>query len=214
MQQTEFKEFCELLDHISEQYGKPLSAGAKMLYWQGLIEFDLSSVKEALGRHLRNPDNGMFMPKIADVVRMLQGTSQDSALIAWAKVDKAVRHVGTGQSVVFDDPIIHRVLQEMGGWLSLGVKTNDEWPFVAKEFENRYRGYKMRNEKFEYVPKMIGLYDHHNTGNGFKENVPILIGNPEKANQVMLGGTNKPLIGFTPLSDYSNVLQLKNSHTN
>ena len=209
MQQTEFKEFCELLDHISEQYGKPLSSGAKMLYWQGLIEFDLSAVKEALGRHLRNPDNGMFMPKIADVVRMLQGTSQDSALIAWAKVDKAVRSVGTGQSVVFDDPIIHRVLQEMGGWLSLCVKTNDEWPFVAKEFENRYRGYKMRNEKFEYVTKMIGLYDHHNSGNGFKENTPILIGSPEKANQVMLGGTNKPLIGFTPLSDYSNVLKLK-----
>lgn len=210
MKQQEFDEFCELLDHISEQYGKPLSVGAKMLYWQGLIEFDLSAVKEALGRHLRNPDNGMFMPKIADVVRMLQGTSQDSALIAWAKVDKAVRQVGTGQSVVFDDAIIHRVLQEMGGWLSLGSKTNDEWPFVAKEFENRYRGYKMRNEKFEYVTKMVGLYDHHNTGNGFNENEPILIGNPEKANQVMLGGTNKPLIGFTPLAEYSKVLLLKN----
>lgn len=208
MQQSEFKEFCQLLDHISEQW-KPLSAGLKMLYWQGLIEYDLSAIKESLGRHLKNPDNGQFMPKIADVVRMLQGTSQDSALIAWAKVDKAVRSVGTGQSVVFDDALIHRVLQEMGGWLSLGTKQNDEWPFVAKEFENRYRGYKQRNEKFEYTAKMLGLYDHQNASHGFKESTPILIGNPEKANNVLMHGTNKQLIGFTPLAEYSNVLQLK-----
>ena len=210
MKQQEFKEFCELLDHVSEQYGKPLSVGAKMLYWQGLIEFDLSAVKDALGRHLRNPDNGMFMPKIADVVRMLQGTSQDSALIAWAKVDQAVKQVGTGQSVVFDDPIIHRVLQEMGGWLSLGTKQNNEWPFVSKEFENRYRGYKMRNEKIEYATIMIGLYDAQNITKGFKKTPPILIGNAEKATKVMLNGTDQPLIGFSPLSEYTKILTTKN----
>lgn len=204
----EFDEFCEVLDHVSEQYGKQLSAGVKMLYWQGLEEFDLSAVRQALGRHLKNPDNGMFMPKIADVVRMMQGTTQDSALIAWAKVDKAVRQVGTGASVVFDDAIIHRVLQEMGGWLSLGSKSEDEWPFVAKEFENRYRGYKMRNEAFEYNKVMIGLYEAQNNTQGYKTDAPVLIGNAEKAKQVMLGGTTKPLIGFTPLVQSTSMLEI------
>ena len=187
----EFDEFCEVLDHVSEQYGKQLSAGVKMLYWQGLEEFDLSAVRQALSRHLKNPDNGMFMPKIADVVRMMQGTTQDSALIAWAKVDKAVRQVGTGSSVVFDDAIIHRVLQEMGGWLSLGNKSEDEWPFVAKEFENRYRGYKGRNEVGEYHKVLIGHYDAFNVPRGFKQSNPVLIGNKEQAKQVLLGGSDK-----------------------
>lgn len=209
--QHEFDDFCETLDHVSEQYGKQLSAGAKMLYWQGLEEFDLFAIRQALGRHLKNPDNGMFMPKIADVVRMLQGTTQDSALIAWAKVDKAVRQVGTGQSVVFDDAIIHRVLQEMGGWLSLGSKSEGDWPFVAKEFENRYRGYKMRNDQFEYNTVMIGLYEAQNATQGFKSSKPILIGNAEKAKKVLLGGTDKPLIGFTPLVKSTNVLQMTTS---
>lgn len=211
MKQSEFEEFCKYLDEVSEQYVKTISVGLKMLYWQGLVEFDLVAIHEALGRHLRNPDTGQFMPKIADVVRMLEGTSQDSALIAWAKVDKAVRQVGTCQSVVFDDAIIHRVLQEMGGWMSFGSKNNDDWPFVAKEFENRYRGYKSSNKKFDYIKIMIGLYDHHNTSIGFKESKPILIGNPEKANKIMIGGNDKPLIGFTPLAEFSNFLQLKNS---
>lgn len=211
MKQSEFDDFCELLDHVSEQYNKPLSVGVKILYWQGLKEYDLAAIKQAIGRHLQNPDTGMFMPKIADVVRMMQGTTQDSALIAWAKVDKTVRQVGTGQSVVFDDPIIHRVLQDMGGWLGLGRRSEDEWPFVAKEFENRYRGYRMRNDDFEYPKILIGLYEAQNNTQGFKSARPILVGNSEKAKQVMLGGVDKPLIGFTPLVQSTNVLEMKSS---
>lgn len=207
MKQSEFDEFCEMLDHVSEQYNKTLSEGVKILYWQGLEEYDLSAVRQALGKHLKNPDNGQFMPKIADVVRMMQGTTQDSALIAWAKVDKAVRQIGTGTSVVFDDPIIHKVLQDMGGWLSFGSKSEDEWPFVAKDFENRYRGYKLRNEQTEYPKVLIGLYEAQNSTQGFKSDPPILVGDTDKAKQVMLGGTTKPLIGFTPLQP-SNVVAI------
>ena len=51
----------------------------------------------------------------ADILRMMQGTSLDSALSAWAKVDKAVRRVGTYETIVFDDEIIHRVIHDMSG---------------------------------------------------------------------------------------------------
>ncbi len=196
MIEKDFDSFCELLGVVSEQYGKPISEGAKILYWQGLIDFELSAVQQALYRHIRNPDNGMFMPKIADIVRMLQGSTQDSALAAWAKVDQAVRKVGTQVSVAFDDPLIHKVLQDMGGWLALGQKSEDDWPFVAKEFENRYRGFKSRGEKPEYPKKLIGLYDATNLHQGFKETEPVLIGNKESAQQVLLGGSDKPLIEF------------------
>lgn len=200
MKQEHFDDFCELLGVVSEQYGKPISEGAKILYWQGLIDFEFSAVQQALYRHVRNPDNGMFMPKIADIVKMLQGSTQDSALNAWAKVDKAVRQIGTGSTVVFDDPIIHRVLQDMGGWLSLGHRSEDEWPFVAKEFENRYRGFKARGEKPEYPKTLIGIYDAHNLPNGFKPTKPILIGNKSLAEQVMLDGTEKPSLEFNTVA--------------
>lgn len=196
MKQEHFDDFCELLGVVSEQYGKPISEGAKILYWQGLIDFEFPAVQQALYRHIRNPDNGMFMPKIADIVKMLQGSTQDSALNAWAKVDKAVRQIGTQMSVAFDDPLIHRVIQDMGGWLGLGQRQESDWPFVAKEFENRYRGFKARNESVEYPKMLIGLYDASNLPNGFKESKPVLIGNKEAAERVYLGGSNKPLIEF------------------
>ena len=200
MQQTEFKEFCQLLDDISEQY-KPLSEGAKVLYWQGLVNYDLSAIKLALFRHLRNPDVGQFMPKISDVVRMLQGSTLDSALAAWAKVDQAVRHVGTYDSVVFDDAIIHKVLQDMGGWIGLSQKTDSDWPFVAKEFENRYRGFKARGEALVYPRVLIGAYEASNGHKGHKAAPPILIGNKAAAELVHKGGSNKPALQFTQANE-------------
>lgn len=196
MQQSEFIEFCELLDAVSEQY-KPISDGAKALYWQGLVDYDLSAIKQALYRHIRNPDNGQFMPKIADVVRMLQGSTQDSALSAWAKVNQAVRRVGTYNSVVFDDPLIHKVLQEMGGWMGLGQKSEDEWPFVAKEFENRYRGFKARNEIGIYPRVLIGVFEASNGNQGFKSQPPMLIGNKEAALLVAKCGSDRLALQFT-----------------
>lgn len=190
MQQNDFDDFVDIIQAVSEQYGKRLSDSVIALYWQGLQDFDLVAVRDALGRHLRNTDTGQFMPKIADIIRMLQGSSLDSALSAWAKVDRAVRQVGPYETVVFDDPIIHRVLHDMGGWIGLGQKTEDEWPFVAKEFENRYRGFKARNERVEYPATLIGIAEAHNLKEGREIASPMLIGATSKANQVMRCGND------------------------
>jgi len=189
MKQEHFDEFCELLDTVAEQYGKNMTPSLKMLYWQGLHDVEFKAVREALFRHIRNTDkDGDFMPKISNIKKMIEGSTQDTAMTAWAKVDRALRQVGTYQSVVFDDPLIHKVLQDMGGWIPLGMKTEDEWPFVAKEFENRYRGFKSRSEIPDYPSHLIGLAEGHNTKEGFKSGSPSLIGNVEKAKQVMNKG--------------------------
>lgn len=201
MNQHDFIPFCDHLDLVAEQYSKTLSEGLKMLYFQGLQHYDFEAVKQAMTRHLQNPDSGMFMPKIADFVKMMQGNTQDSALIAWAKVDRAVRRVGTWSSVVFDDEIIHAVLQDMGGWLALGSKTEEEWPFIAKQFENRYRGYKQRNERVEHLPVLIGRAEAENGFNGFKSQKPILIGNETKAIAVYKSGNNSEKLAFKSLSE-------------
>jgi hypothetical protein len=200
--------FAEMMTSLGEYYGKTVSPSLISMYWQGLEKYDLAALREAFNRHVNNPDTGQFMPKIADVSRMLGGTSNDRALGAWAKVDKAVRHVGTYRSVAFDDPIIHRVIVEMGGWIALGTKTDDEWPFIAKEFENRYRGYAMRGERPEYQPVLLGISDAHNAKEGFKKEEPMLIGDATKAQEVMKLGVDRPMIGFTQANSKAAVLHL------
>jgi len=202
MQLEELESFTEIMQAVSEQYGKTMTDNLLSLYWQGLQDFDLPAVRDALGRHLRNTDTGQFMPKIADIIRMLKGTSQDAAFSAWSKVDKAVRQIGPYESVVFDDPLIHRVLHDMGGWMGLCEKTDDDWPFVAKEFETRYRGFKSRNERIEYPAKMIGVFEAHNAKEGHKVAPPMLIGDKAKAESVLaIGTTGSKMLGMARMDE-------------
>lgn len=210
MKHEDKTQFATLMGALSEYYNRDISDALIGMYWQGLEHYDIGAVRESLNRHMQNPESGQFFPKIADISKMLGGTTSDKALNAWAKVDKAIRYVGPYQSVAFDDPLIHRVLQDMGGWIGLGQKTDEDWPFIAREFENRYRGYAMRNEKPDYSPTLIGLAEAHNAKEGFAIEPPMLIGNAEQAKRVMQSGSNKPAIGFTPASklDRSTSLRL------
>lgn len=188
MKLSDMDEFGQMLVTVADLYGKTLSEFAISLYFNALREFDLAAVRQAFDRYVRNPDNGQFMPKPADLIRMLQGSSVDSSMVAWSKVDKAVRQVGTYASVAFDDPLIHRVIDDMGGWIKMGQQTENDWPFVAKEFETRYKGFANRNERPEYPPVMSGVIALENGARGVPESEVRLIGDAMKAMQVMKGG--------------------------
>lgn len=200
MTEADKKQLFTLVSSVYAFYGKDTSAFALGVWWEAMKPFDFAAVADALNRHCVNPDSGQFMPKPADVVKLLRGSSQDGAMVAWSKVDKAVRQVGTYASVAFDDPIIHRVIHDMGGWVALGSKTEHEWPFVAKEFENRYRGYRTRNETLDYPKTLIGIAEAQNNQAGQKSQPPVLIGDSSRAKQVLLAGSDRPLVGFERMS--------------
>ncbi|NYT25371.1 hypothetical protein H0A73_17360 [Alcaligenaceae bacterium] len=188
--------FFGLVADVYAFYGREFSDFAGTVWWAAMRSFDLVAVNDAFGRHCVNPDAGQYLPKPADIVRMLQGSTQDAAMVAWSKVDRAVRSVGAYQTVAFDDPIIHRALEDMGGWITLGQKSEKEWPFVAKEFENRYRGYRSRSEVPAYPSSLPGIAQAQNAMNGHGQPEPVLIGNAEVARRVLLGGSDKPAISF------------------
>jgi hypothetical protein len=193
MTKDDAKQFSALIGNVYSFYRQDASQFAVGVWWEAMKNYDFAAVSEALSKHCVNPDTGQFMPKPADVVRMLQGSTKDTALQAWTKVDKAIRSVGTYATVCFDDPLIHRVISDMGGWISFGSKDEEDWVFVGKEFENRYRGYASRNEKPEYPPVLTGMSDSHNHKMGFNSQEPRLIGDPEKARLVYKSGSSMVL---------------------
>ncbi|MGN6085817.1 DUF6475 domain-containing protein [Trinickia sp.] len=192
-------EFFALIADVYAFYKSDFSEFAGRVWWEAMLPYDFAAVADALNRHCVNPDSGQYLPKPADVVRMLAGSTQDAALVAWSKVDRAVREVGTYRSVVFDDPVIHRVVTDMGGWVPLGAKDENEWPFVRNEFVNRYRGYRMRSETPDYLPVLIGIAEAANSKEGFGCAAPMLIGDATTARAVLAGGSNKPLLGVTSM---------------
>lgn len=200
MQQSDYDSFVQLVNGMAELYGKSMSPVALALWWNALQPYDLSAVRQGLSRHMQNPDTGQFIPKPADVIKFIGGTTQDGALLAWAKVDRALRSVGTYRSVAFDDPIIHAVIMDMGGWVGLGSKDEREWPFVAKEFENRYRGYRQRDLP-SFSRWLVGIAESSNSQQGMSIEPPTLIGDVAKARLIMQSGSSTPSIGFTQASE-------------
>ena len=75
------------------------------IWWQALKHCEFGEVKAALNAHVVNPDKGQFMPKPADVMEFLQGSSESQALKAWSVVAKTMREVGAYSSVQFADPL-------------------------------------------------------------------------------------------------------------
>lgn len=173
--------FARCLLGAGELYGKPVSKQAAELWWHVLKGYDIAAVESAFAIHMADPDSGQFMPKPADIVRRMSGTTQDSALRAWAEVDNAVRRIGPYQSVAFGDATTMRVLQDMGGWLELCQKDDNDWPFVAKEFENRYRGYRQRGEEPKAPDHLAGLSEADAVRLGRPAKPPVRIGHVERA---------------------------------
>jgi hypothetical protein len=187
----EKKRFLELLTGISDYYGKPLSKTTLALYWQGLRAFDFEAVERALWQHTQSPDEcGRWMPTISDLTKMMHGRTADQASLAWSKVNLAVRQVGVYVDAVFDDPLIHRVLADMGGWASLATKEEKEWPFIAKEFENRYRGYKMSDQRPDYPRVLTGMANAQNSAAGMDRQGARLIGDRTLCIAVARGEAN------------------------
>lgn len=184
--------FAVLMEAIYGFYRQDLSDTTLAIWWASMRQFDLDAVREALNRHVMNPDTGQWLPKPADVVKMLGGTTLDAALMAWTKVDAAIRGVGSYMSVVFDDALIHVVIEEMGGWVILCQTKEKDYPFRANEFQNRYRAYRSRGELPTYPSRLIGLTEGTN-GDRFKHvqgdtEYLRFIGEPAAAQLVLKGG--------------------------
>lgn len=182
--------FLRTLGNVLSFYKQEINEFVTGVWWESLKAYDLNAVQHAFNRHAVNPDSGQFTPKPADIVRMMGGTSGDAALSAWSKVERAVRSVGQYVSVIFDDPLIHRVIEDMGGWVKMACcPSEDDFIFVAKEFQNRYRGFAMRSERPDYPAGLIGLAQATNAEKGMAGPASFrMLGNVEKCQDVYYHG--------------------------
>lgn len=187
MTNNDQQQFADALSDVLAVYGREMSPGVLNVYWNALKPFDVSAVLEALQRHTQNPDNGQYAPKPADLIKLMGGNSTDRALLAWAKVRRAISEVGAVNSVVFDDPLIHAVISDMGGWPTLCNRPEDELKFIAREFENRYRTFLFHSPD-SYPSCLIGLAETHNRQAGFPCDAPLLVGPVERCRLVYRNG--------------------------
>jgi hypothetical protein len=195
----ERRRFATLLTGLSDYYKSEISKAVAGIYWQGLRQYDYEAIEKACWAHTQLPDEaGRWMPRNSDIIKMIEGGTVDQSALAWTKVDQAIRVRGTWDDVIFDDPIIHRVIADMGGWVQIGSKDDKEYPFTGKEFQTRYRSYRMRPGTPDYPAKLTGMGNAHNEPAGRPVLPAVLVGDAEKAKAVFKGGIGGagPALGF------------------
>ena len=192
MKSSEKREFIKLMIKVGATYDRAVSSVLMGVYWRILRDFELIDIRYAFKAHCRHPDEGRFFPKPSDIVRLLEGSPESRALIAWTTMEMSMGRVGRYQSVVFEDPLIHAVIEDMGGWIKLCEQSLKELPFTALDFQKRYRAF------VTYPPRrhpryLVGICEGDNTKNGYAIAPPMLIGNQQKAIAVLQSGGGKRL---------------------
>jgi hypothetical protein len=172
--EIKFKEYMTL---ICELHDKVLSDMMKDLYWKVLDPFMDEQCEAAFKEIIYS---SKFFPKPVDFLEILKGKKTDRATEAWIEVLGAVKHIGNYESVRFADPVIHSVLQVMGGWERLAsTLLTDEEKWKQKEFERLYQVMERRGNHPTYLPgtcemqntsQQIKLYEER-TGKKFKQEI-------------------------------------------
>lgn len=188
-EQSESVRKAELISEAMGFYGRDVSHFQMRVWLEALKPYSADDVQAALSRHVQDPDRGQYQPKPADITRMLHGGGGDRSLRAWSQVERAIRQIGPYTTVVFDDPAIHAVIEEMGGWVRLcEAESAKDLEIRGHEFRRRHQGYALRGPD-RWPPTLPGIVERDNRAAGFEAPEPRLLGNPDKARLVYQQGS-------------------------
>jgi hypothetical protein len=191
MNSKDVEEFSEIWTAAFVMYGKEATPMVIVLAYEALKEFEIKDISRALSSHVKDPDHGKYLVKPSDIVRILTGSKSSAAMAAWSKVYKAIIKTGGYRSVVFDDPIIHKVIDEMSSWPKICEILEKDVPFVAKDFERRYLAH-INDPDLKYPKLLKGICDTVNQDISQEE--IVFIGDAEKAKAIYDIGDKEPAI--------------------
>lgn len=189
MKATDQQQFADILRDVMAFYKQDVTPFALSVWWQACQRFDLDQVRKALTQHAMDAERGVFPPKPADLVRKLEGTATDRAMLAWGKAFDAMQRVGAYSDVVFDDPAIHAAIEDLGGWPKVCRSETKDLSYLQHSFCESHRAYTDR-ETFDYPRLLVGdrSPDDMYAKKGLKPPKPAVIGETEKARLVYKGG--------------------------
>lgn len=207
MKQSDKPALVSLITDALAYYGKPVSSFTLQVWVQACQSFDFEQVAKAMTAHATDAERGQFAPKVADIVRILSGTSTDRAALAWGKCLDAMQRVGAYSDVVFDDPAVHAVIEDLGGWPKLCRTDMKDLGYVQHRFQESHRAYTGRGG-FDYPRRLGGdrSPDSEYERRGIPLPRPALIGDAERAKAVYRAGNlaGKTAITFSSLQALGN----------
>jgi len=181
----DYQKFKKLMAVCGITFDKEITPDLLQLYWDILKEYDYEQVEKAVKRVIMTSE---FFPRPARIIKAMQENEDDlevRAELAYSKFSEARRTIGAYQTVIFDDPIIHRIVDQHGGWPEVCMMTKEDEKYTAfkKNFITEYKSFARDSEYWRYPKSLPGITELENSKNGFYEHIPapVVVGNPRKA---------------------------------
>lgn len=192
MTKNDGAELSKLIYALGELYSSAISELTLQLWFSALEKYSIEDISMSATRWVQNTDGGQFMPKPADIIRLIDGSAGTRATEAWNRAIAAMERHGTNATVAFDDPGIHYAIVELGGWIDFGYWDNSEMPFKQKRFEELYRAYTASPRGNAYAA-LEGRANAENRSSGFLNHIEPtkFIGDAEKVKMLLTGKNEK-----------------------
>ena len=192
MQEKRLK-IIEIVSTALSIYNDSVTEQSAKVWLASLERFNIEDIQRAFNLYVQTAENGHFSPKPADIIRLVSGTNVDRAKTAWSMVERAVKSIGHYRTVIFPDPIIHRVIYDLGGWVKVcSVQDDKELHFLGLDFEKRYAGYMNRGKLPVYPSRLVGAEESSKESYGYKWTDSLSLAGSEEACLVVFKGGVKP----------------------
>lgn len=187
---TKEEQIVDLLTASLSVYNENLSDQIISVWLASLMRFDIHEIKHAFNIYIQTSERGHFSPKPSDIVNIITGGNADVAKVAWSLVERSIRSIGGDMTVIFNDPLIHRVIYDIGGWANIcSAESERDLDFIARDFETRYRGYMCRGIIPKYPNRLIGRSENSVREYGLKwQRYLSVVGDINECKKVFYGG--------------------------
>ena len=175
MEFMNLQEFNIVFKKIVDYYGSSkLTKEKQELYYLALKDLSKEEFLNGFIRMIRDREYTNF-PSIAEIRKYgLWLKEEDVEVrihIAKEKLKQAIKVFGAYQSVAFDDPNIHAVIDSLGGWVKVCIMKEEELEkFITFEFRKIYKVY--LRSSYNINSRYTGLHDKENNNESL-----IVIGN-------------------------------------
>lgn len=159
------KQIIDQLVILAEAFGLSVSDARMGIYAEMLADLPIEKIKAGIITIIKTRTFGGNLPTVAEIREAIdsEGVPLESrAAIAWDKAMYALHSHGTYQSIKFDDPLIHHIIVQWGGWAEFGNWPADQTHWKRRDFMKLYEQYAKNGGLPEPRQHLIGVAEYEN----------------------------------------------------
>lgn len=175
MEKNDDVRFVELMTILAASFRQEVGQATLEGYSIGLGDTPIDAIELAVKRAIRECK---FFPSVSEL-RELAGEMRPEvrAVKAWDAFCLGTIHHGYYASVDFDDRVINATVRNLGGWMPLLDRIEQEGDvWVRKEFERVYTAMMSAGVSGSEACPLLGFHEQGNRANGYLD----AIGEPQK----------------------------------